>query len=221
MNYNIPISCELYCIIVNNGLGSKVVKIAKENDIKGATILIGRGTINNTILNFLGISEERKEIVLMGANRHTGDAALLEINNKMNLHKPNRGIGFSISISQIIGSKLINSNLIKEEENKMNYNLIITIVDRGSAESVIDAATHAGSRGGTILNGRGSGIHETQKLFNIEIEPEKEVVLILAKHEVTEGITDAIRKELKIDDPGKGIIFVLDVTQAYGLYEGK
>lgn len=221
MDFNIASLCELYCVIVNNGLGSKVMKIAKENGITGGTIIIGKGTIKSRFLHALGIDDVRKEIILMAANKEVGNQALNVIYEKMNMHKPHRGIGFSLPLMQIFGSKLNCKKNNKEEENNMSYNLIITIVDKGNADAVIDAASSAGSKGGTIINGRGSGIHETKKLFNIEIEPEKEVVLILAKDDVTESISSAIRKELKIDEPGKGIIFVLDVSQAYGLYNGE
>ncbi len=98
------------------------------------------------------------------------------------------------------------------------YKAIFTIVDRGKAEDVITAATCAGSRGGTIINARGSGIHETSKLFNMEISPEKEVVLILAKTEDVTKITDTIVEQLDINKPGNGIIFVQSVENAYGLY---
>lgn len=81
----------------------------------------------------------------------------------------------------------------------------------------MDAAKKAGARGGTIINARGSGIHETEILFSMPIEPEKEVVMILSKNETVNQITSAIREELKIDEPGMGIMFVLDVNKSYGL----
>ena len=98
------------------------------------------------------------------------------------------------------------------------YNLICIIVERGFAEDVIDAAKAAGSRGGTVIHGRGSGIHETSKLFAMEIEPEKEIVIIVSEKTVTDGIVASIRDKMKIDEPGKGVIFVQNVTATYGLY---
>ena len=80
------------------------------------------------------------------------------------------------------------------------------------------AANKAGSRGATIINGRGSGIHETSKVFAMEIEPEKEIVLIISPSNLTDSIVSSIRDELKINEPGNGIIFVQDVNKAYGLY---
>ena len=97
------------------------------------------------------------------------------------------------------------------------YRAIFTIVDRGRAEDVMDAANEVGAKGGTIINARGSGIHETNKLFSMEIEPEKEMVMILSEKSVVDSIVSSIRKKLDIDKPGKGIIFVQEVSRAYGL----
>lgn len=217
---NDKVTLQLYCVIVNDGLGKKVIKVAKANNITGTTVMIGKGTVFGTFLEFLGLNDVRKELVLMAADSLTGSQAIEAIGEKLGFHKPNHGIAFCIPIEKIYGSKRYDEfNKIKNEEKNMNHKLILTIVDRGNAERVIDAATVAGSQGGTILNARGSGIHETQKIFNIEIVPEKEVVLIIAKNEDVANITEEIRKELKIDDPGRGIIFVLDITDTYGLYE--
>ena len=97
------------------------------------------------------------------------------------------------------------------------YNAIYVVVDKGKAENVIEAANKAGARGGTILNARGSGVHETQKLFSIEIEPEKEEVLIITKTEMKDSIITSIKTDLKIEEPGTGIMFVLDVEEVYGM----
>jgi nitrogen regulatory protein PII len=99
------------------------------------------------------------------------------------------------------------------------YNLIMTIVDRGKAEEVVDAAIEAGAPGGTIINGRGSGIHETQKVFSMFIEPEKEIIMIISPKDRTRKIVDSIRISLKMDQPGNGMVFVQSVNQVYGLYD--
>ena len=99
----------------------------------------------------------------------------------------------------------------------MKYRAIFTIVDRGNGESVIDSAKTAGAKGGTIFSGRGSGIHETEKLFSMEIEPEKEVVLIITDADTAAGIVAAVRRDLEIEQPGKGIIFVQPVDQIVGV----
>jgi len=75
----------------------------------------------------------------------------------------------------------------------------------------------AGADGGTLLFGRGTGIHEHAKLFSITIEPEKEVVLTLIKRDMCERVLDAIVSEADLNKPGKGIAFVLEVERVVGI----
>ena len=97
------------------------------------------------------------------------------------------------------------------------YQAIFTVVDKGLGQDVVDAATQVGAKGATIINSRGSGIHETSKLFNMEVEQEKEIILILAEHSILKDIVSSIREKFNIDEPGKGIIFVQEVHQTMGI----
>jgi len=211
---------ELLCVIVDFDLGSKVIKIAKRNGVSGGTVFLGYGTIKNKILEALALTDIRKEIVIIIDQKNTAYQALEEINKKFTFNKPNHGIAFSASVSAILGSKSCQKNYINKERGVTNtmYNAIFSIVDKGNAEAVIEAATKAGARGGTIINARGSGIHETSKLFSMDIEPEKEIVLILSENNLTDKITTFIKEQLDMDKPGNGIIFVLDASKTYGLY---
>ena len=213
------IGVELLWIIVKCGLGSKIIKCAKENGIKGGTILLGRGTVQSSVLEFLELAEVRREVVLMAADTATTKIALDTLDKKFKFHKRNHGIAFTTSIQRILGTKNVNIEEKRERgADDFMYNLIYIVVDRGNGESVVEAANKAGSRGATIINGRGSGIHETNKLFAMEIEPEKEIVLIISQNNLTEGIVASIGKDLNIDEPGNGIIFIQDVQRTYGLY---
>ncbi|QNO15731.1 P-II family nitrogen regulator [Alkalicella caledoniensis] len=210
---------ELLWVIVRFGLGSKILKCAKESGIKGGTVFLGKGTIQNSILQFLELSEVRREIVLMAADSSTIELAVNKLDDKFKFYKPNHGIAFTTSLRSILGTKNVSLNEnLERGVNIPMYNVILTIVDRGKGQEVVEAANKAGSRGATIINGRGSGIHETNKLFAMEIEPEKELVLIISQSESTEAITESIKNELKIDEPGNGVIFIQDVEKTYGLY---
>ncbi|HOV68808.1 MAG TPA: P-II family nitrogen regulator [Clostridia bacterium] len=214
-------SLELISVIVNFGTGSKVLAEAKRSGITGGTVLLAKGTINSNLLDFLGLSDQRKEMVLMVADKETADRTLEKLNEVFAFAKPHHGIAFTLPVSSIIGSSVC--KIDEKEDDKgvetAMYQAITVIVDKGKAEDVIDAAKSAGSSGGTIINARGSGIHETSKLFSMEIEPEKEIVLILANNTKSEAIIAEIREKLKIEEPGNGIIYIQNVNKAYGLYE--
>lgn len=211
---------ELLCIIVNHGMASDVLQAAKKNGVTGGTIMYGRGTIRNKILNFLGLADIRKEIIYIVAEAEKVYPLMEKLNAQFSFQKPNHGIAFTRTLCSVFGASQIvcYNSLMQREAGEVMYHQISVIVDKGKAEEVIEAAVRAGSKGGTIINGRGSGIHETSKVFAMDIEPEKEIVIILSEVEATEGIVEAIRETLHIDDPGKGIMYVQNVNRTYGIY---
>ena len=207
----------IFCI-VNIGHASKALKFARNYGVKGGTIYYGRGTSRNRFLEFLELHEVRKEILIMVVESELASDAIKGISKDMEFHKANHGIAFLLCVAEFIGSK--NENICRGtcEECESMYKLIYTIVEKGRAEEVVDAANKVGSTGATIINARGAGPHEVQKLFSIEVEPEKEKVLIIAKNDVKDAVVQSIRKDLNIDEPGRGILFVLDVNEVYGMH---
>ncbi|KAF1084222.1 hypothetical protein SPSYN_02626 [Sporotomaculum syntrophicum] len=99
------------------------------------------------------------------------------------------------------------------------HELIVTIVRKGWAERVINAAKNAGARGGTILHGRGVGVHEQKKLLGLPIEPEKEIILTLIHRDKTNEVLKAIVDAGQLQKPGMGVGFVLDVDKVVGVVE--
>ena len=208
----------LICCVVNMGDASKALKIAKKYGVKGGTTSIGRGTVSNRLMNFLAINDERKEILSMIVENELASSVMQGVGREMQFEKPHHGIAFSYSVSEFIGSKNVVAETKASEGGKGMYNVIFVVVEKGRAEEVIDAAARAGSRGGTIINARGAGVHEVQKFFSLEIEPEKEEVFIVTKSENKDDIVSSIREQIKIDEPGNGMLYVLDVNEVYGLY---
>lgn len=210
---------ELLCVVVNFGLGSKVLSIAKKNGITGGTIVLGHGTATSRLAELLGLTDIRKEVVFLVAERTLGRNALKIFDDELQLYKPKHGIAFAMPVGAFLGAGSYDYQFRADKGVESMYRAIFVVVDKGKGEQVMDAAKAVGARGGTIINARGSGIHETAKFLNMEIEPEKEIVLILAKGELAHEIVLAVRDELKIDEPGQGIIFVQSVTETYGVVE--
>ncbi|MEQ4487945.1 MAG: P-II family nitrogen regulator [Dehalococcoides mccartyi] len=99
-----------------------------------------------------------------------------------------------------------------------NVSLIVTIVRKGWGDKVLEGSMKAGAEGGTILMGRGVGVHEThQSILGIPIEPEKEIVLSVTYPEKTEAILRKIVDSCDLEDPGAGIAFVIPVEKVVGV----
>jgi nitrogen regulatory protein PII len=207
-------------VIVNRGSGSKVLHAARKQGLPGGTITLGRGTSRNPLLEALALEDMHREIVFLVTEETAGTQFITKLSRDMKFHKRNHGIAFTIKVAGVCGSNRLSCGFKTTEggEQAMHQSVFI-IVDRGRGEAAVEAAVKAGAKGATIVSARGSGIHETNRLFHMDIEPEKEIVLIILKRENTEGVVSSIRDALEIDKPGNGVIFVQNVVQVYGLVE--
>jgi nitrogen regulatory protein PII len=98
-----------------------------------------------------------------------------------------------------------------------HHALIVTIVRRGWSERVISASKQAGAEGGTVIFGRGTGIHEQKMLLGIPIEPEKEIVLTVVPESIAGEVLDAIIAAVDLEKPGHGICFVMELKRVEGI----
>lgn len=208
---------EMLVVIVEHNKASKVLHLADEKGITASIAMLGKGTASRTIFDYLGLNDKKKAVLMLfGKTEEIMDLAdyLVE---KLEMDKPNHGIAYIESAFNVFGTEdnANGSENIKRGENM--YNAIYTIVEKGNADDVIEAAEKAGSRGGTVMHARGSGSEEARKVFNMLIEPEKEIVLIISEEAKTKDIVESIRKETQIEEESKGIIFITNVEATYGL----
>lgn len=210
-------------VMGSNGEGTRILRTAKAAGVSGGTILLGKTFGTSNVLDFFGLDEYREEIVLMTTEAGTAMDTVRRLEESLGYDKEHSLFAFTVPVCGIFGSNLMKScklTLEKEQKEgvkKMKHQLITVIVEKGRGEDAIDSAIRVGSAGGTILNARGAGIHETTKVFAMEIEPEKEIALILSEESKTPAIVEAIRKDLRMDEPGNGIMYVHQVADVYGI----
>jgi nitrogen regulatory protein PII len=99
----------------------------------------------------------------------------------------------------------------------LNPRLIVSIVRKGWGDTVLEATMKAGAHGGTVLFARGIGRNEQQRVFGIQIEPEKEVVLTLVHAEMVNGMLAEVVRAAELTAPGHGLAFVVPVEQVAGI----
>ena len=92
--------------------------------------------------------------------------------------------------------------------------LIICVVNAGFSENVMIAARAAGATGGTVIRGRGTANPESEEFFNISIQPDKEVILILVPAEVKDDVMKSIYKNEGLATEAAGLVFSLPVSRS-------
>ena len=101
------------------------------------------------------------------------------------------------------------------------FECILCIVNSGFSEAAMDAAKQFGAKGGTLIHGRGTVSKEAEKFFNISIQPEKDIVIILVTTDVKDNILHALYNAVGTNSPAQGIAFSLPVEDVVGISKGK
>ena len=151
----------------------------------------------------MGLEEKTMEMIWVFGNREETD----KIKNLAieKFHFENGGLGVCFATD----SKF-------QRGDKMEATAIYVIVDRGLADDVIEVAAKAGGSGATVLHGRGSGIEKRVAIFDMIIEPEKDIIVLVTSPEKKDGIVGAINDAFDLEKTSKGVIFTMPVTDAVG-----
>ena len=94
-----------------------------------------------------------------------------------------------------------------------SFELVVCIVNAGFSQNVMEAARSAGARGGTVLRARGTANPEAEEFFNIAIQPDKEMVMILVPKGIKDDVMQAVYKEEGLATAAQGIVFSLPVSR--------
>ena len=199
---------ELLRVILARGKGSDFMNLLAKNGASAITCFYGYGLSNGHIENMLHIDKIKKEIVMAILDEEDAKVLLRELNKEIN--KTNTAIAFTTPLEYRI-----------EDEDKMNleYVALYVIVDRHEGQKAVQIAQENGARGASLVHGRGSAKEVKSILFNMNIEEEKDLVIMLVKTELADQIKNAIYEQMQLKDENKGIIYTLPVIEVRGLIE--
>ena len=228
MNGNANRIIKLMVTIVDRGKGEKVAEICRGHHLYYHILCFGMGTANSEMLDYLGLGKTDKDFIITMGPQERLPIAAGDISQLMQLHKPGRGIVFTIPLSGI--SSLFSQMLLREEEREMDqdtakhecgcgskYELVVAIVNRGYTDKIMSAARSVGAMGGTIIDARGVGYEEAEKLLGVSIKAEKSIVCILCSRKEKHTIMEAINAEAGIKSEARGILLSLPVDDMMGL----
>ncbi len=98
-----------------------------------------------------------------------------------------------------------------------NFQVIVCIVNNGFADEAMDAARAVGARGGTVMSARGTANLEAEKAFHIQIQPEKEMIMIIVSEDIKEDVMHALYRSVGTHTPAHGIAFAMPVDGVVGV----
>ena len=95
---------EVIFAIGNSGYAEDVMEVAREQGVRGGTILNARGVVREDAAAFFGITlHADKEILMMVVEKSIRDQVLNAIYKEMGMAKKAKGIAFSLPVSDVAG----------------------------------------------------------------------------------------------------------------------
>ena len=98
----------------------------------------------------------------------------------------------------------------------MRFDLIVAFVKPSITDKVVKTAKSSGATGDVIIQGKGSGI-EQSTFLGLSIQDQTDIVLFVVEEHHTNRIIEAVSEECNLEDPGNGIMIVLNIAKVAGL----
>lgn len=200
---------KLIISIVPHNNGELITNAAKLTGSGGGTIVMGRGTAKNGLVQLLGLGDTSKDIAFILVESAKCENVIEKIKECCGSKKAHFGILFTVDVNNFIKSGSV--EFTKGEQVEMDktnsYEMINVIVNKGYGEDAMEAARRAGAGGGTIIGARGTAKEGDAKFFGVEIVPEKEMLMILVPVEKKDDIVKAIASLPCFEKAGSGIVF--------------
>lgn len=211
--------------ITDRNRKKKFEEFYKKNEHMVFFTTLGRGTANSEMLDYFGLEESEKVVILSVVTEETWKKLRREMIVKMQIDVPGTGIAFIVPVSSIGGKKVLQyliggQEFEKEEETVLKdtkYELLVAIANQGSIDNVMDAARSANAGGGTVIHAKGTGMEKAEKFLGVSLAEEKEIILIVAKTSQKNEIMKAIMEQAGLESKEKAIVFSLPVTSTVGV----
>ena len=95
---------EVIFVIVNSGFAEEAMDVAREQGVRGGTIINARGVAREKEATFFGITiHAEKEILMMVVDKDIRDNVLNAMYSRMGMGKEAQGIAFALPVSDVAG----------------------------------------------------------------------------------------------------------------------
>jgi len=108
---------EVIFAIVNAGFAEEAMDVAREQGVRGGTILNARGVAKANEAAFFGITiHHEKEILMMVVEKNIRDNVLNALYKQMGMAKKAQGIVFALPVSDVAGLVQVQPEPAEPEE---------------------------------------------------------------------------------------------------------
>ncbi|OLA47399.1 MAG: hypothetical protein BHW34_00985, partial [Firmicutes bacterium CAG:176_59_8] len=144
------------------------------------------------VLSTLGLEATEKSVMFSVVTPKVKDVLMRELVDTMRIDRPGSGIAVCLHLSSVGGRTALDYLIsgkpdaqpdmtVKEEDlmNESGYQLIVAITNTGYTDTVMEAASAAGARGGTVIHARATDAENAGKFFGMAITEEREMIFLV------------------------------------------
>lgn len=224
-----PAPLRLLTLITTPKLAKKAAALFHRGGMPLQYRLHAEGTAPNEMLELLGLGGTERIMLLGLLPQPFARGMLLRLRSELCLAGASNGIACTTAVSG--ASSLLFAiltaqggvNAVPAQKKDVipmsdtRYSMILAIVDQGYSDSVMEAARPAGAMGGTVVSSRWLPNEETMRFWNISVQQEKEIVVILAEEEKKHAIMQAIGEHCGVRSEAHGVVLSVPVEDVVGM----
>lgn len=225
---NVQPRLKLLVGVVASGDGAEVAEICNSVGAALSYSFEGYGTARTAVLDYLGLGESAKQVIISLIPESAEKAILDGIQKEMELYLVGKGICFTLPLTGV--SSIVANGLLKgAPQDKSNgregrmtaetrkYDLIVAAVESGYADEAMNAAREAGAAGGTLIKAMTLNNRKAEQLIGVTLQQETEILIILTKCEGKLPIMRAIQETAGLKTDAGGVLFSLPVDNLIGV----
>lgn len=214
----------LLFLIASPKLGQIASELLKREGVPEQMHAFGKGTASGELQDLLGLGSIDKSVILSLLTKGESARILTLFREELYLGMPGSGVAFTLPLNaasaglvQLVEGFGKEADEKEEESMTSDYSMILAFVNQGYSEEVMAAARGAGAGGGTVFHSRRVAGDEALHFWGIQIQEEREIVLILSKKEKKSAIMNAISEKCGVRSEAHGMVISVPVDEVAGL----
>lgn len=216
---------KLLTTIVDRGQGEKIAAICRRQQLTFHLVCLGLGTASSEILDWFGLGETDKDVVLTLASSQKVSAMLSIFSDELHIKRPGKGSPSRSHCPALPApySRLCQKNPHHSKRKEplwkslSNLNLSSPSSTQGTVIRLSPRPEAPGLPAEPPFTPRDVSHESAEKFFGISIQQEREIVAILIKKEIKQAVMPGNQSGRRLQTPAKGLIFALPVDDLIGL----
>lgn len=211
--------------IISRGKGKKYMDMLNEKNIRLHFQCAGSGTAPSNMMDIFGLSDNDKDVVISFAAASVIESLSTELAGAVG---SNSSYGGLLTVMPLVAINRLPAEIIfrisqstnekgavSEMTSENKYHYVFISVNQGYTDQVMQTAKRAGATGGTVIRARMAGAERLAQFGDLEVQDEKEIIMILAPVGISDQILNDVNREFGMKTPAQGMVCALPVEKAF------